>query len=528
MLGAKTHAKPQVFTDTSDGLTPASGGGTTNFLRADGSFAAPGGGASEATVLGKDFFNRADSATTLGSAEVGGAWEAIAGTWGINGKRAYLASTAPNPPAGSNRLVVLNLAADGTYYITIAELDTKGRPAFRVTDHANLWAILPLTTGYELWKYESGGAASMVATSIIPKKGDQLKVILVGEVIVVQVNGETSITYSHPFNKTATKHGMADLGGTGTRRYDNFLFTDETTLPMTDPNAFPALANAADHLELPSYDGSNQGIHPDVLHIPGGWNGYTYWMAYTPFTNSTTETENPSILASNDKRSWYVPAGLTNPIDPDPGGDDFNADADLVISPDGMTLYCIYRPFVSSTGISSVVFRSSTDGISWSAETPTGVSTTSQLLSPAIVWDGTQWVMWYIFVGFVRRRTATDIAGPWSAEQTVYMPPPLANRKYWHLDVILADDELVMLMHDKHLTASNDDRLQVFTSRHGLSWAGASAHILTPAGGSEWDGAALYRSTLVKTGDNTLDVWYSGQPSSSLAWHIGFTSHNVY
>lgn len=36
-------SKP-VFTATVAGLVPASGGGTANFLRADGSFAAPGGG----------------------------------------------------------------------------------------------------------------------------------------------------------------------------------------------------------------------------------------------------------------------------------------------------------------------------------------------------------------------------------------------------------------------------------------------------------------------------------------------------
>lgn len=33
-----------LFTSTEDGLTPASGGGTTNFLRADGTWAAPAGG----------------------------------------------------------------------------------------------------------------------------------------------------------------------------------------------------------------------------------------------------------------------------------------------------------------------------------------------------------------------------------------------------------------------------------------------------------------------------------------------------
>lgn len=41
-----TPASTDVFTDTDDGLAPASGGGTTNFLRADGAWAAPPGGAS--------------------------------------------------------------------------------------------------------------------------------------------------------------------------------------------------------------------------------------------------------------------------------------------------------------------------------------------------------------------------------------------------------------------------------------------------------------------------------------------------
>jgi len=35
---------PAVFTSTVNGLAPASGGGTTNFLRADGTWAAPSGG----------------------------------------------------------------------------------------------------------------------------------------------------------------------------------------------------------------------------------------------------------------------------------------------------------------------------------------------------------------------------------------------------------------------------------------------------------------------------------------------------
>lgn len=34
----------ETFTDTTEGVAPASGGGTTNFLRADGTWATPAGG----------------------------------------------------------------------------------------------------------------------------------------------------------------------------------------------------------------------------------------------------------------------------------------------------------------------------------------------------------------------------------------------------------------------------------------------------------------------------------------------------
>jgi hypothetical protein len=37
-------------------------------------------------------------------------------------------------------------------------------------------------------------------------------------------------------------------------------------------------------------------------------------MAFTPYPNSNSALENPSILASNDGVNWEEPNGLTNPI----------------------------------------------------------------------------------------------------------------------------------------------------------------------------------------------------------------------
>lgn len=51
LTATQATAMLNAFTDALKGLVPASGGGTSNFLRADGSWAAPGGGSDPWTVL---------------------------------------------------------------------------------------------------------------------------------------------------------------------------------------------------------------------------------------------------------------------------------------------------------------------------------------------------------------------------------------------------------------------------------------------------------------------------------------------
>lgn len=53
LTGTQATALLDTFTSAAKGLVPASGGGTTNFLRADGTFAAPAGGGSSAYDYGK-------------------------------------------------------------------------------------------------------------------------------------------------------------------------------------------------------------------------------------------------------------------------------------------------------------------------------------------------------------------------------------------------------------------------------------------------------------------------------------------
>lgn len=91
LTATQTTAMLDTFTSSTKGLVPASGGGTTNFLRADGTFAAPpgGGGGSPGGLTTQVQFNNAgsfDGASTLtfASSTAGASFAAgtaTAGTW---------------------------------------------------------------------------------------------------------------------------------------------------------------------------------------------------------------------------------------------------------------------------------------------------------------------------------------------------------------------------------------------------------------------------------------------------------------
>ena len=72
---------------------------------------------------------------------------------------------------------------------------------------------------------------------------------------------------------------------------------------------------ASVRLNIETYlDGKNQPTHPSVISFSEPWNGYRYWMAYTPYPYANGSEENPSICASNDMLYWETPEGLANPI----------------------------------------------------------------------------------------------------------------------------------------------------------------------------------------------------------------------
>ena len=63
-------------------------------------------------------------------------------------------------------------------------------------------------------------------------------------------------------------------------KYDNIVNSNKITMNTTLNN--------------------NQGYHPKVISFEKEWNGYKYWMSFTPYPKKDETKENPVVNVSND------------------------------------------------------------------------------------------------------------------------------------------------------------------------------------------------------------------------------------
>lgn len=291
---------------------------------------------------------------------------------------------------------------------------------------------------------------------------------------------------------------------------------------MSVPSYAPANAIAA--LTTPTYDGSGQAIHPDVYDSGAGqtWNGYRYWMAFTPFPGGDSSFENPSILASNDLETWVVPNGLTNPIEADPGGADYNSDPELVVA--GGTMYCYFRQTIGAN--CTLYYRSSTDGVTWSDKVSVLTGTSIQLVSPTIIYDGSQYVMWYgDQTGGTKlyRVTSPNPTGPWTGATLCGLSIPTGHN-YYHFNAHYESGLYYMFVTSS--PADNTDPLWLAMSNTGLNWTTGQIPILEVGDVGAWDEVQLYRSAPIRTATGFV-VIYSGKSNTPAQWHLGKTSFDL-
>lgn len=267
-----------------------------------------------------------------------------------------------------------------------------------------------------------------------------------------------------------------------------------------------------------------EAVHPSVLYFPDGWNGYRYWMGFTPYAGGNDKYEDPCIAASHDGDTWEVPAGLTNPLDEQPGGVRYNSDTNLVFH-DGK-LYLFWRNFDNeNTGKEeSLWLTTSVDGSTWAPKVKIYESNKSvrRLVSPAFQFVDGLWHMWAVdltpTIKTMVHLTATTPTGAWSTPELCNVPIK-AGKMPWHLNVKRVGNQYVGLMNDtlQGGTGAKEGELYLIASWDGINFTSSEKSII-PRRGPHHDN--LYEATFVASGGG-FDVWYSARITGSPSvWSI--------
>jgi len=290
--------------------------------------------------------------------------------------------------------------------------------------------------------------------------------------------------------------------------------------------------NSVSPLEIPTYDGSGQSSHPDVVYFLTALHGFHYWMAMTSYPSGIASFENPSILVSNDGILWQVPSGLINPIVSSHGYGKsvYNSDAVLLYNPSTDELWCYYR--VSSSGAYDKIYQKvSSDGIVWSEAVLCLHTSYAMVLSPSISKIGSTYYMWSVNSmgsNTVELRISTDGVN-WSFPIKCVLNGLLPqNKEVWHLDVIylIEHDEYWMLLVVCNIGATGaGSRLMFARSKDRINWnvlEGWFIDVGRPKG--SWDDNLVYRGSMVLD-SSTLKIWYSARGREK--WGIGYTTCEV-
>ena len=403
----------------------------------------------------------------------------------------------------------------------------------RQTDSDNFIAVIydasPAQLKYRIFKREASVVTFLADGTAAAATTGTLRVCLDGNTITGYINGLVVVTATTSFNAAATRHGVYG-NATASPSYDSFVMSRAINCGDNRPYA-AAAENAASALTIPTYDGSGEVVHPSIVYAAAGWNGYKYWMAMTPYPASNNDYENPSIVASNDGETWVVPAGLTNPIDPFPGGSSFNADPDLLLGQDNK-LYCYWQFTDDANDWKKTIYvSSSSDGVNWSpkqaiiANIPANGTASHSVLynEETTLYEMYQRGSHDVEPYPLLKRTCATPDGAWSdATECVLFGTPAAT-DLWHLSVRRVAGEYIGFWTScvAGETGTNG-KLWVARSVDGISWQWDSNPCLESSVAG-WDNKQIYRSTAIQLDALHWDCWYSAQ-SMINAWGVGRTT----
>lgn len=267
--------------------------------------------------------------------------------------------------------------------------------------------------------------------------------------------------------------------------------------------------------------GTCEHVHPDVIHVPGGFAGFEYWLAFTPYPRGDDRQENPCVRASHDGYTWQRLPVATDPlVQPPAAPSSHHADPELVYA-DGR-LHLVFMTRNRELARTTFSVMSTADGVQWTQpvtfyENVTGVS-------PSVLVEAGAWVMWSIHV--------PPGTSPATSKTLRHSGPDLFNLHAgstcemhldgflpWHLDVIRTGRGYEALV-AAYPVGTDNSRTRLFhmESSDGVVFRQSEPGALIRASRFGWDSRMVYRSTFLRSADGWYRIWYS---ASNWARHYG-------
>ena len=292
--------------------------------------------------------------------------------------------------------------------------------------------------------------------------------------------------------------------------------------------------NAKSPLNLETYDGGNEGLHPSCLYFKEGWNGYKFWFVFTPYKGMNDAIENPCMYVSQDGEN-FAPLEGANPLDDIilPKEQEYNSDPELVYNSDLNRIECWWRrvqrdKYPTDDGKNrEIIYRRFTyDGRTWSEKEvmlnlKNPFDETRLCISPALIYEDGIYRMWC--------SSAEDFEGKYRTINYYEMidggmmelksKHHLKKGTISHLDVI-HENSKYWLIGNEVLIEGNPLKLYSFVSPVNDEYKYEGV-VLTRGRRGQWDDRVTYRPSVVKV-DNSLCLYYSAYGSNPITSnHVG-------
>ena len=279
-------------------------------------------------------------------------------------------------------------------------------------------------------------------------------------------------------------------------------------------------------LFIPTYDGSGQAVHPDILKIDKSH----YYLAFTPFPYSDIKFENPSLLFSNNGIDFNPIPELENPLAGPLTGKAFCNDPDISFY--DSTYYLMYQEAFPGDS-QNVILLKSVDAVNWSnkkiiihQDLKKGDNFS---VSPTILRKNSIFNFFYVDItnkNVIKQMTSNSFES-WdyqgSEKIDINIPDDLSP---WHIDVFenAIKGEFYMLI-SAYKENFNYQDLYIAKSTDLKMWDLKEEPIIIHSS-SFFNSRSIYRSSGLIENRNDLLIYFSFKTYSN-EWQIGIKKFEI-